>query len=158
MPILNIDIQIDTSDLWCEEGESLNEVLKTSIRYEVVSAVEKQAQAAINNCVDQFVRSNVDEKIKVAMDQAVKEMIDGGMKFTPRYSKEEVSVRDYVHLQFGNHGVNEAIGDYVKKEANKLAEELKRQYDVKFASKIVEGIANQGLLKPEAAKILLGDL
>lgn len=157
MPILNIDVQIDTSDLWCEEDESLDEVLKQSIQNEVVSAVKQQAKEAINNCVDQFVRANVDAKIKTVMDAAVIEMIEGGMKFTPQYSREEVSIMDYVRSRFDKNDLASAIHKYVEKEAKTLTEELKRQYDVKFASKIVEGIANQGLLKPEAAKILLGE-
>lgn len=157
MPILNIDVQIDTSDLWCEEDESLDEVLKQSIQNEVVLAVKKQAKESINNCVDQFVRANVDDKIKIAMDEAISQMIDGGMKFTPQYSREEVSIMDYVRNRFDKNDLASAIHKYVEKESKTLTEELKRQYDVKFASKIVEGIANQGLLKPEAAKILLGE-
>jgi hypothetical protein len=103
------------------------------------------------------VRANVDAKIKTVMDAAVIEMIEGGMKFTPQYSREEVSIMDYVRSRFDKNDLASAIHKYVEKEAKTLTEELKRQYDVKFASKIVEGIANQGLLKPEAAKILLGE-
>lgn len=100
------------------------------------------------------------QRIAEKMDEIIEKHVDRIIKTDKvkfGYSKEPVTLSEYIQKVYIDTSYNRKLKleDVAKDIANKQANEMKERYDLLFASQFVSKLDQLGLLKPDAAKILL---
>lgn len=146
-------IVVDLEDFWLEEDEQLIPALqghvKSIVIREIGDSIKNQVMSFMNKAMKEEVEKQLEMRVKLLMDSA----LETG-KITGRYSSDgEMTVQEWVSKEIKSNSSNTL--DFVNKAAKREAEELKKRYDLVFASQIVAKINEQGLLKEDVAKLLL---
>lgn len=160
-----ITVTVDFEDLY-SDGDSdevnFNEIVKENIAYKVKQLTyddfKKEALPAFEN--------QVKRKIDLDRDLKIKEQIDVLFEKPELkknyYDNEKVSLTQYVENYFVGYTLksrefDDRVEILIKKQSQEIAQQLKDRYDLLFASQIVTKLNEQGMLKEDIAKILLGD-
>lgn len=146
-------IVVDLEDFWLEENEelipALQDHVKSMVIREIGDSIKKQVLTFMDKAMKQEVEKQLEMRVKLLMDSA----LETG-KITGRYSSDgEMTVQEWVSKEIKSNSQNTL--DFVNKAAKIQAEELKKRYDLLFASQIVAKINEQGLLKDDVARLLL---
>ena len=139
-----------------DESFNLKKELKDAIIRQVShSKFDKEIEAMREQAKELF-KSKIKEQISDIVGKQVLRIINND-KFKFSYSKDEITLSEYIKNAFlekcNSRDIN--LDKITKDIANKQAESLKERYDLLFASQFVSKLDTLGLLKPDAAKILL---
>lgn len=115
------------------------------------SEIKKMREEAFN-LLKERISEKMDEIISKQVDRIVR---DEKVKFG--YSKEPITLTDHIKQVYMDTSYNRKLklDDIAKEIADKQANAMKERYDLLFASQFVSKLDSLGLLKPDAAKILL---
>lgn len=146
-------IVIDLEDFWFEEEEqlipALQDHVKTMVIREIGDSIKKQVTTFMDKAMKEEVEKQLEMRVKLLMDAALE---TGTVK--GRYSGDgEMTVQEWISKEIKSNSSN--ILDFVNQAAKRQGEELKKRYDLLFASQIVAKINEQGLLKDDVARLLL---
>jgi hypothetical protein len=148
-------IEIQLEDLWLDEvSGSLNKILKQEIIGEVVNKIRQEIRLK----VDEEIKQQVGALVESQLQTLVAAFITSAMqvqKFKPRYSSEEITLAEWVGMQFKNNDYTSKTEKAIKEVAAKFADEMKNRFDLLFASQFVAKMNNQGMLREDVAKLLL---
>lgn len=155
---ITIDLEDLVNDL-IEEGVEDQFNLKEEIKNSIVRSVayqrfDKEIESMREQAKNLF-KGKISEKIDEVVAKQVERIIKED-KFKYNSYEDEKTLSEYIkdrYIAFTRNGVN--LDEITKKIANKAAEELKDRYDLLFASQMVSRLDQLGLLKEDAAKILL---
>jgi hypothetical protein len=159
-----ITVTVDLNDLYAQEDEGLNfnEIVKENITYKVKQLTyedfKKEALPAFENQVKRKIDLDRDLKIK----EQIEELFSKPELKKNYYDEKKVSLAEYIENYFAEYTLNsrdfnDRVEALVKTQANEIVKQLKDRYDLLFASQIVTKLNEQGMLKEDIAKILLGD-
>lgn len=155
---ITIDLEDLVNDLIEDGGEdqfNLKEGIKTSIiRSVAYQRFDKEIESMREQAKNLF-KGKISEKIDEVVAKQVERIIKED-KFKYNSYEDEKTLSEYIkdrYIASTRSGVN--LDEITKKIANKAAEELKDRYDLLFASQMVSRLDQLGLLKEDAAKILL---
>jgi hypothetical protein len=150
---INMKITFDLEDFWMEAEEgTLEENLKDHITNSVVHEVRKSIQEQVDTEITKGVTSHIEGVLSEIIQGQIAKCIDTG--FITRH-REEVKITDHVSEMFNNHSSWGNPDKKLEQLAKSFAEDFKAQYNNVFASKIVQNMKEQGLLKDEVVQILL---
>jgi len=142
---------IEVEDFWLDE-EEIEDALKSHI---LTSAVV-QIKASIQEQIDKTITAKVTETVKKSLDSMIDvrltELVETG---TMMYNKQEISINQYLKNTFETCRGWDNPKSQIEAYAKKFCAELKLQYNAAFATKVVMGMKEQGLLKPELVQMLL---
>lgn len=145
--------EIEVKNFWLEDKE-LSLALKNSITREVVAQISKSIKEQTEKAITEKVAEMMTKKTGQVIDKAITEFCDSGQITV---SGKPVPVMQHLRGLFdSNHGWN-SPHEKMAQLAKKFGDELKVQYNNIFAGKIVVEMKNQGFLKDDMARILLGD-
>lgn len=148
-------IVIDTEDLIIEEDD-INNDLKTYIintaKSQIVHSIREKVQEAIIHEIQVQVESTLHAKIRELAEQIIAtDKIKSG-----RYSTDpEITLQEYITNMFQTTARNAPVDEIIKKQAIALGEEMKKRYDLLFASQLVAKLGEAGLMKEDAVRLLL---
>jgi len=147
---MKLNVEIDLGDEYFEEGEGgyVSDKLKESIIHGVVTAIVRQLSPNYKRELDEAGLAAAKAALGAYIMQTSAEIMSTG-QIKGRSIEEHV--RDCVANQISQL----VTGGTMQSIAKKHADELKAQYDIKFANLIVQRLHENHLLKDEAAKILL---
>lgn len=151
--IKKMKIVVDLEDFWFEEDEqlipALQDHVKTMVIRQIGDSIKKQVDLFMDKAIKEEINSQLEMRVKILMEA----QLETG-KVKGRYSgDQEMTIQEWVSKEIKTNSSN--IHDYVLKTAKAQGEDLKRRYDLLFASQIVAKINEQGLLKDDVAKLLL---
>lgn len=155
---MEITVNIDLKEIFDENEElNLHELIKGKIIQEcavyaervLVPNVRQEATNAVhllmNKNFEDFVKSYF-EKLETSSEKIIRH---GGVDYSfNEYFKELVSYE-------ARNRINNSIEAIVKKNAEKIKDELVKRYDMLFATQIVQRMAKTGMLKEGLAKNFL---
>ena len=146
---------IEVDDFYLEEGE-LETELKRHIITSVVHKITTDLKQKIEDGVIKEVKAQVEQTLYRKIGTLVTECIATD-KIKWRYNGDpELTLQEWVKEQFTETARSKApVDDVIKKLANSFGEELKKRYDLLFASQLVAKMKDSGLLKEEAVQLLL---
>lgn len=150
-------ITIDLDDFWLEEDNgTLNEQIKQHITHTVKTEVYNSIKVQVKELSEQIIKKQIEESIKDTINNNVLEFIAEN-KFCKRYSNnDKITLSEYVLDELSRATIDRNyIAEYVKKEGEKHGSDLKKRYDMLFASGIVAKMHENGLLKEDVASKLL---
>lgn len=146
---------IEVEDFYLEEDRDLAPALKSYIINDVVQKIHKSIKDKVEEHVTKEVKAQVEQSLYRKISTLVGEIIATD-KVKGRYSNEpDMTLQEYVHDQFKNNSGYNSIQDNIKKLANAFAEDMKKRFDLLYASQIVAKMSDHGLLKDDAVKLLL---
>lgn len=158
---MKITVTVDASELYSEEeGQNFSEAIKGAIAYDVKQSILKDFKEKIGYEFNKAVAEEVEKHKQFLIQDIMNEMFIVA-KVKKNYSNEMVSISEFIkgeieRTSFNSDQLKRTIDDQTKKASSLIAEELKKRYDILFASQIVSKLNEQGMLKEDVAKILLG--
>lgn len=169
---VKIKVEIDVSDLVAETEEygeyNLKEELENSIRNEVKHAVVSQLRSLV---LDTF-KSDLQEQIKKDLPNTVQLILDELAAQTMTIpeakiledgewkTKTDVTMLDYiksrVHQNLFDANTQREFNRNIDKIATVTVNQFRSEFDHYFATQIVKKMGEQGLLKEDVGKMLIG--
>lgn len=148
---------IDIEDFYLDEGDELESSLKKHIINEVCSQIQKSIKDRVEIQISMEVKDTIEKQMYSTISKEIKNVIDGGLIKNPdSYSdKKQITISDYIKKKFENDSGWGSPREHIEKLAKSHAEELKKRYDLMFASQIVSKLHQNGMLKEDIAKLLL---
>ena len=146
-------ITIDVADFWIEDDQ-IELALKNFIIREVVlqinESIKVQIEKAINRIAKERIQKSLTRKIGRIIDRFILED-----KVEGRYSKNDlVSVSEYIKQEFNNNSGYSSAKEKITELAKAFGNELKKRYDLLYASQIVATLHENGLMKENVMKML----
>ena len=155
---MKIKVEVDLNDLYCEDSETIGEAVAQDIRCSIVREVKYYLQDAIQKQIRSKVNEKVDELITKKSTVYISNYLKRGKIKKDTYSEEEITIEEFIKDKFIKDTGWTAPKAVLEKLANGVADELKKRYDLLFASQIVSKLADKNLLVDrDIAKLLLGD-
>lgn len=160
---MKINVTVDLEDFYNEDDEtSINEQIKNDIAYRVKNQIWKDFQEktleSFSNQITRQIALDKDLRIQETInsfftEKKIKKAYSGGAMVTcEEYISADLE-REY--LNSGNR-FEALVRDALQKQSTKIVNDLKERYDLLFASQIVTKLNEQGMLKEDIAKLLLG--
>jgi hypothetical protein len=146
---------VEVDDFYLEEGD-LESELKRHIITSCVHKITTDLKQKIEDGVIKEVKAQVEQTLYRKIGTLVSECIAND-KIKARYSGEpEMTLQEWVKEQFTETARSKApMDDVIKKLANAFGEEMKKRYDLLFASQLVAKMKDSGFIKEEALQLLL---
>jgi hypothetical protein len=146
---------IELEDFYMEEGD-LESNLKQHIITSVVQKIRKELEQKIDDGVTKEVKAQVEQTLYRKISAYVSECITND-KIKGRYSNDpDITLQEWVKQQFQSKAQEKApVDSKIQDLANRFAEEMKKRFDLLFASQLVAKLSEGGLLKEDAVKLLL---
>jgi hypothetical protein len=143
---------VEVSEFYLGEDGEIETQLREYVIRDVISQINKSIESKVEEHITRRVKDEVEKNLIYMMNKKIADCI-ATEQIT--VSGKKVSIESHIRGIFEtNHGWNNP-NDAMKKLADTFAKELKARYDIGFASHIVAKLHENGLLKEEAAKILL---
>ena len=144
---------IEVEDFWLEE-EELTEALSSHIQSEVIHTISASIKEKTEKQITEKIKEVIDKKIELVIDSTLTDLIAVG---TIKVYGDEISIVDHIKSIFQEHNRWKDPSSQIKAIAKDFTSELKKQYDMVFANKIVVQMKEQGFLKDDLVQVLLGD-
>lgn len=146
---------VDVEEFWLDEESELGPALQAHIKRDVVAQIEKSVQTQVTDFMNKIMKEEIKSKLETIVSDLMRQfLVTGTVK--GQYSNDpELPLADWVKKQVTVQNSN--IQDWIKKSVTTQVEELKKRYDLLFATQIVSKLNEQGMLKEDIAKLLLGD-
>lgn len=150
-------IEIDISEFYLDDEDELLPALKSFIIGEVIREIngniKKQVEGLTNELLVNTIQAELGVRVRVLIDEFVK---TGTVKDRSYGNDNKVkSIHEWIAEQVRSS--NSDIVDSIKKLAATQVNQLKAQYDLLFATQIVNKIKDAGYLKDEVAQLLLSE-
>lgn len=147
---------IEVEDFWLGEDSNLEPALKKFITDDVVRQIELSIKTKVEDGINKEVKSQVEQNLYRKIASITNECIAAD-KIKGRYSNDpEMTLQEYIKQQFTSTAREKApVDEVIKKLAEGFGVELKKRYDLLFASQLVAKLGEGGLLKEDAVRLLL---
>ena len=144
---------IEVEEFWADEEE-----LSAALQNHVIQVVTTQIFGVIKDKVDADITAQVNAAIKTQLDKIINDRLTELMAVGKIIiDKQEVSIVDHIKKVFEQNIGWSNPRDQVAALAKQFGAQLKTQYDVLFANRIVVKLNEQGMLKDEVVRLLIGD-
>lgn len=146
---------IEVEDFYLEEGD-LEGALKKHIIDSCVYKITQEIKTKIDDGVNKEVKAQVEQTLYRKIGSLVSECIASD-KVKGRHSNDpEITIQEFIKQKFVETAKEKAPTDeFIRKLASQFGEELKKRYDLLFASQLVAKMKDSGFLKEEAVQLLL---
>ena len=150
-------ITIDLEDFWMEENDqNLTEQIKQHIVYKTKCEVWDNIKNHVMETAGNMVKHTIEAELQLAIQDNIKQFMTND-KLKKRYSSnEEITMHEWIKEEISRASVdNGKLKTFVADSAKEFTIEMKNRYDLLFASQIVAKMNDNGLLKEDAAKLLI---
>lgn len=149
---ITIDLEELFSELQDSEGTIKEMLVKNIIGscvYQISAAIKKQVEDQIQREVKNAIESSMLADIRKEVARIIPvAMISIG-------KQEEVTLEEYIRTLFSQKTGWNSPNDYIEKLSKQFGDEMKKRYDMLFATQIVNKMAQNGLLKEGMETLLL---
>jgi len=147
---------IELSDFYLDEENDLESALKDHIIKSCVQKISTDLKSQIDECIINEVKKQVEVGLRTKISSFVSECIDND-KIKGRYTGDpEMTLKEWVKLQYTSTAKEKApLDSTIEKLAKQFGEELKKRYDLLFASQLVAKMKDSGFIKEEVIQLLL---
>lgn len=144
-------IKIDVDEFYLEEDGGLEEELKKYIISEAVSSINEKIKEKIETEIKQVAEKYVLEGLSSEMTKAIKEG-----KIKRKSDNIPVLINEYIADCLLNSGTSWQSFDKIIREVSKnFCDEMRKRYDLAFASNIVANLIDNKMIKEDVVKGLL---
>lgn len=147
---------IEIEDFYLDEESDLEPALKKHIIHDCIRQITTALKDKIEDGVNKEVKAQVEKGLSRKITSFVTECIESD-KIKGRYSSDpEMTLQEWVKQRFIETAREKSpVDDVIQKLAKQFGEEMKKRYDLLFASQLVAKMKDSGFLKEEAVQLLL---
>lgn len=148
---------VELDDFYLDEDEDLIPAIKA----EVIGSVSNQIWNKIRDKVEKSVVDPLVTKIRGDIDKKINDMMMDKLtnimkseSFKPNEYSKEMTFQEYLEKKMNDSGYS-TLQSTIKNLAKEQTDELKKRYDLLFATQIVSRLSDNGMLKDDVAELLL---
>lgn len=146
---------VEIEEFYLDKEQDIEPTLKNFVIKSVVQSIQKSLESKIEDEIKRETRDQISKSLFRNIQSVVKKVISEG-KIKARYSNNDlVTIEEYIKQDFEHNTGYSSPKDTIEKLAKQFGDEMKRRYDLLFASQIVAKLGANGLLKEDAVKMLL---
>lgn len=150
--LIKMKFTVEVEDFWLEEGE-LSGILQQAVTNDVIYKIKEHIKEKVEKLMEDLLKKEVLKQMETRVSVLMENFLKEG-KVKGRYSGDpELTIEEWLSANFKN--ADQTIKDYIQKSAKTQSDELKKRYDLLFASQIVAKLNEQSMLKEDVAKLLL---
>jgi len=147
--------KVEIEDFYLDREEDIEPSLKQFVINSVVQTINKQIEKRIEDTINLQVKQLIEKHLTLQIQKQVLDFVING-KVKGRYtSNKEISIEQYIKEDFEHNSGYSSPHEKIAELAKTFGDELKRRYDLLFASQIVAKLNTNGLLKEDVAKMLI---
>lgn len=150
---MKLNIQLDFSDLEFEEG-NLTDILKKSIVNDTIYKLKNEINEKTMTAISSAVRTSIETQMNTIIAEKIKTVLETN-QIKKQYGLEPMTFDEYVIDVFQRSDVRKNIDNHIEKSCKVYVEEIKKTYDMTFASHIVKNMAANNLLNQDVANLLI---
>lgn len=151
-------LKVDLDDFYLDEEDDLVQAIKDFVVNKVTSTIWDRVEEKIKQKILDLCNENIQKIIDEKIETYLTEMLDKEMIKKDRWSDELVSLQEYVSTAFNEDFDNDyrrILERIVEGKAKDICEEIKKRYDLLFASQLISKMNDQNMLKEDIAKLIL---
>lgn len=151
-------LKVDLDDFYLDEEDDLVPAIKDFVVKKVTGTIWGRVEENIKQKILDLCNENIQKIIDEKIEKYLTEMLDKEMIKKDRWSDELVSLQEYVSTTFNKNFDNNyrnALGKIVEGKTKDICEEIKKRYDLLFASQLISKMNDQNMLKEDIAKLIL---
>lgn len=146
---------IETNDFWIDQ-DNLEESLKQKIIQGVVQQIQKDMKTEIENKVEKIAKEKFEDLFAKEIEEVFKDVFENEeIRFYGNQVGSSSTCKEYILKNVSSTSGYNPIKDSLKKQADLIAVDLKKRYDLQFAAHIVNKLSEQGMLKDDELLKLL---
>lgn len=149
-----IQITVNLNEFYYDGDSNIEEGLKKYITNQVVKEIFKTIESKVKAQIEMEVKELVQKLMYSEITSFIKQYIGEG-KIKSRNSNNEITMKEYIGECFRSGSNWQSFEGVISEQMKKYVDELKKRYDLLFASQIVIKLGEQKLLKEEVIDILL---
>ncbi len=159
---MKINVTVDLSEFYSEpEAENFSQQIKDYIVFEVKQQMFKEFKKELTDEFFRLIRESFESQKTFFVNKIFNELVLDAKIKKPYSGEELISINDWMkqeleRLQLNDQNLRKIIETQTKAASEVIAKELKVRYDLLFASQIITKINENGMLKEDVAKLLLG--
>jgi len=171
---MKINVTVDLSEFYTEEeGQSFSEEIKNEISSRVKNQVWKDFQDKALDELKNLVNTEFTKSKELNISYIISEIFSSEKLKKNQNSSELITVKEYITEKIKSDyfserqsaesvlkslvaGFENKFNSELKQSSDAISKEIRERYDLLFASQIVTKLNEQGLLREDVAKILLG--
>lgn len=150
---------IEVEDFYLDEDKELEPALKQFIISDIIRQIDASIKTKVEDHVNREVKAQVEQTLYRKISTFVTEAIASD-KIKGNYTSDpEMTLQEHIKSKFTKSGnvSSASIDKSIEILAGKFGDEMKKRYDLLFASQLVSKLHENGMLKEDVAKLLLGD-
>lgn len=151
-------LKVDLDDFYLDEEDDLVPAIKDFVVKKVTGTIWDRVEEKIKQKILDLCNENIQKIIDEKIEKYLTEMLDKEMIKKDRWSDELVSLQEYVSTTFNKNFDNNyrnILGMIVDGRTKDICEEIKKRYDLLFASQLISKMNDQNMLKEDIAKLIL---
>lgn len=148
-------IEIDISDFYLDEDQDIEIGLKNYIKNQVVNEIWSKINKKVEEQITMQVKDTVEKEMYRQITTHIGNIIKTEKTKSLNKPNEMVTMEEYVIEHLTRNNWQGTFSDNMKKIADNLVADLKKRYDLLFASQIVGKMNESGLLKDDVIKLLM---
>lgn len=146
---------VEMEDFYLDEEGDIEAALKQHIVSSVVFQIGKSIEEKVNKQIIKSVTEAIEKDMAPKIDTLITEIIKKGTIKVNSYDKEEKTFETHIRELFESRGGFKNPTQHIEILAKGFADEMRKRYDMAFASQVVIKLAENGLLKEGAIEKLL---
>lgn len=151
-------LKVDLDDFYLDEEDDLVPAIKDFVVNKVISTIWDRVEEKIKQKILDLCNENIQKIIDEKIETYLTEMLDKEMIKKDRWSDELVSLQEYVSTAFNkdfDNNYKNTLERIVEGKTKDICEEIKKRYDLLFASQLISKMNDQNMLKEDIAKLIL---
>lgn len=156
---MKIQVELNLEDVF-EEAVYNETTLKEEFTSSVRSAIIRELKEKFKNELMREISNPISEKIEDIARELMNDLVENASekkyRFRLDYMDEELTVDEFIRGRM-KKVVDSNIGTMVESKAKSFVNELRKRYDMAFATFVVDNMRKQNMLKDEKIAELLKD-
>jgi len=156
---IELDIEDFLNDLLEDAGEgyitSIKDSLLFEIRRDVVSQISLSIKDQVKKEITEKVLNEVNNTVSVRISNYIEDFIQKEILYEG--TANQITIKEMVERNFTNTRYWDNLLPAIKKVGETFGEQIKKRYDIEFASAILLNMKENDLLSSDALKALFKD-
>lgn len=151
-------LKVDLDDFYLDEEDDLIPAIKDFVVNKVISTIWDRVEEKIKQKILELCDENIQKIIDGKMEEHLNEMLDKEIVKKDRWSSDLITLQEYVSITFNkdfDQNYRSRLERFVEDKAKDISEEIKKRYDLLFASQLISKMNDQNMLKEDIAKLIL---
>lgn len=151
-------LKVDLDDFYLDEEDDLVPAIKDFVVNKITNTIWDRVEEKIKQKILDLCNENIQKIINEKIETYLTEILNKEMIKKNRWSDELVSLQEYVSIAFNEDFDNDyrrILERIVEGKAKDICEEIKKRYDLLFASQLISKMNDQNMLKEDIAKLIL---